>query len=189
MVPGRETKKSPFDNVKQNPFQAYSSGSFPENEYQSGYSPPPPPRFGEVPQFQERPPYAQPPFSAPPPPAYSELPYQAVQPPQQMTMSERDSEVYDQYAPMARTAEVAVPCSPLVIRPTMNQFPQTAQLKSRAHASLGIAIQSQLQLDQEIPVVGMSTEIIRCTGRDCRAYINPFVTWERNGRRWICNIC
>jgi len=29
--------------------------------------------------------------------------------------------------------------------------------------------------------------IIRC--KRCRTYINPFVAWLENGRRWRCNIC
>jgi protein transport protein SEC24 len=32
-----------------------------------------------------------------------------------------------------------------------------------------------------------STGIVRC--KRCRTYINPFVTWTDNGRRWRCNIC
>merc|ERR1719162_1833947 len=33
----------------------------------------------------------------------------------------------------------------------------------------------------------VSGAIIRC--KKCRTYINPYVTWEYNGRRWKCNIC
>jgi len=29
--------------------------------------------------------------------------------------------------------------------------------------------------------------IIRC--KACRTYMNPFVSWEANGRRWVCNSC
>ena len=32
-----------------------------------------------------------------------------------------------------------------------------------------------------------NTGIIRC--KRCRTYINPYVTWTDNGRRWKCNIC
>lgn len=27
----------------------------------------------------------------------------------------------------------------------------------------------------------------RC--KSCRTYVNPFVHWESNGRRWRCNLC
>jgi protein transport protein SEC24 len=29
--------------------------------------------------------------------------------------------------------------------------------------------------------------IVRC--KSCRTYMNPFVQWEANGRRWMCNLC
>lgn len=32
-----------------------------------------------------------------------------------------------------------------------------------------------------------ATGIVRC--KRCRTYINPFVSWMDNGRRWRCNIC
>ena len=32
-----------------------------------------------------------------------------------------------------------------------------------------------------------TTGIMRC--KRCRTYINPYVTWADNGRRWKCNIC
>jgi protein transport protein SEC24 len=42
---------------------------------------------------------------------------------------------------------------------------------------------------KDIPVVnfGASSKVIRC--KDCRAYINPFVQFIENGRRWKCNMC
>lgn len=40
----------------------------------------------------------------------------------------------------------------------------------------------------EIEVVDFgATGIVRC--KRCRTYINPYVTWADNGRRWRCNIC
>ena len=29
--------------------------------------------------------------------------------------------------------------------------------------------------------------IVRC--QDCRAYINPFVRWLENGKKWVCPFC
>jgi protein transport protein SEC24 len=41
---------------------------------------------------------------------------------------------------------------------------------------------------RRLPVVSFpGGNIIRC--RSCRTYINPFVTWGDNGRKWKCNIC
>eukprot|EP00392_Amoebophrya_sp_AT5.2_P004241 g4249.t1 len=31
------------------------------------------------------------------------------------------------------------------------------------------------------------SQIVRC--KKCRTYINPYVQWEYNGRRWKCNLC
>jgi protein transport protein SEC24 len=32
-----------------------------------------------------------------------------------------------------------------------------------------------------------ATGIVRC--KRCRTYVNPYVSWTDNGRRWRCNIC
>lgn len=41
---------------------------------------------------------------------------------------------------------------------------------------------------ETIPVVDFgSGGVVRC--KRCRTYINPFVTWVDNGRRWRCNLC
>jgi protein transport protein SEC24 len=45
-----------------------------------------------------------------------------------------------------------------------------------------------LSPDADVPLVNFGrTPIPRC--RSCRAYINPFVQWLENGRRWRCNFC
>jgi len=42
--------------------------------------------------------------------------------------------------------------------------------------------------NSELPVVNFGeTNIVRCA--KCRAYINPFVKFIENGRRWLCNFC
>jgi len=42
--------------------------------------------------------------------------------------------------------------------------------------------------EDKIEVVDFgSCGIIRC--KRCRTYINPFVLWMDNGRRWRCNMC
>ena len=46
----------------------------------------------------------------------------------------------------------------------------------------------QDDVSADVPVVNFGGEgIIRC--KKCRTYINPFVLFKDNGRRWECNIC
>ena len=42
---------------------------------------------------------------------------------------------------------------------------------------------------EQVPSVnfGAVGTIVRC--KQCRTYVNPFVQWEANGRRWNCNLC
>ena len=41
---------------------------------------------------------------------------------------------------------------------------------------------------EPVPVVNFgASSVIRC--KNCRAYINPFVQFIENGRRWKCNMC
>eukprot|EP00397_Hematodinium_sp_SG-2012_P006512 GEMP01006545.1.p1 GENE.GEMP01006545.1~~GEMP01006545.1.p1 ORF type:complete len:981 (+),score=148.58 GEMP01006545.1:401-2944(+) len=81
---------------------------------------------------------------------------------------------------------------PHFVAPTMKRPPQTASLKFKAPLPLGICIQPLASVPvgyPEVPVVnfGAVGTVIRC--KRCRTYINPFIQWEANGRRWICNLC
>ena len=77
-------------------------------------------------------------------------------------------------------------------RVTTNVWPQTAPAKGKAGVPVGLTFQA-LGLppkgQEPVPEVnfGASGTVVRC--RSCRTYINPFVRWEGNGRRWICNMC
>jgi len=64
--------------------------------------------------------------------------------------------------------------------------------KQKANVPLGFLIQPLAPIPpkgEDVQSVNFSTvgTIIRC--KACRTYMNPFVHWEANGRRWVCNSC
>ncbi|CAD7935197.1 unnamed protein product [Amoebophrya sp. A120] len=111
----------------------------------------------------------------------------------------------DMYADMLRQAE-ELNCGQHFIRPTMNRVPQSLGAKQKVGVPLGCVIQPLAPPPpgcEEIKVVqttgtpqpapgqpaaaSPTSQIVRC--KKCRTYINPFVQWEYNGRRWKCNLC
>lgn len=78
-------------------------------------------------------------------------------------------------------------CPPSFLRMSYNCFPNSRDLQTTASVPFG-AVFHPLSPDQDVPLVNFGRMAIpRC--RACRAYINPFVTWIENGRRWRCNFC
>jgi len=72
------------------------------------------------------------------------------------------------------------------------KIPQTAALASSAKLPLGGVLRPLAPCanseDEDVPIVQPgSAGIIRC--KRCRTYINAFVHWMEQGRRWRCNIC
>ncbi|KJE94626.1 protein transporter SEC24 [Capsaspora owczarzaki ATCC 30864] len=97
--------------------------------------------------------------------------------------------------PMVPQDRVGMNCSPDVMRLTMNAIPRTANLLTKSRLPLGLHIHpfadprstsDGIAGVPSIPVV-TSTLIIRC--RTCRAYINPFVQFIDQGRKFKCNVC
>ena len=78
-------------------------------------------------------------------------------------------------------------CPPKYTRLTCSKFPTSSQVANQTPLPIGGVIQPLKQDDEPIPVVNFGATVVRC--KRCRAYINPFVTWLENGRRWRCNIC
>jgi len=78
---------------------------------------------------------------------------------------------------------------------TVKKFPQSAGLAMACKVPTGGVIRPLAPLAEDskeegdgVDVVGPSPAgIVRC--KSCRTYINPFVQWIENGRRWKCNIC
>lgn len=81
---------------------------------------------------------------------------------------------------------------PHFVRSTVGRLPNSASSKQKANVPLGIIIQPLAPLSpgmEDVPNVNFASvgTIIRC--RACRTYMNPYVQWEANGRRWTCNSC
>ncbi|XP_053528741.1 protein transport protein Sec24A isoform X3 [Artibeus jamaicensis] len=75
-------------------------------------------------------------------------------------------------------------CNPESFRCTLTNIPQTQALLSKAKLPLGLLLHPFK--DSVQPPVVTSSTIVRC--RQCRTYINPFVSFL-DQRRWKCNIC
>ncbi|KAE9611541.1 putative von Willebrand factor, type A, Zinc finger, Sec23/Sec24-type, sec23/Sec24, trunk [Lupinus albus] len=82
-------------------------------------------------------------------------------------------------------------CSPRYMRCTINQIPFTADLLSTSGMQLAMLVQPlALPHPSEDPIhvvdFGESGPV-RCSR--CKAYINPFMKFVDQGRRFICNLC
>ncbi|KAH6796852.1 Sec23/Sec24 protein transport family protein [Perilla frutescens var. hirtella] len=81
-------------------------------------------------------------------------------------------------------------CSSKFLRLTTSGIPNSQSLASRWHLSLGAVVcpLAEAPAGEEVPVVNFATTgIIRC--KRCRTYVNPYVTFTDNGRKWRCNMC
>ncbi|EPS71441.1 hypothetical protein M569_03318, partial [Genlisea aurea] len=81
-------------------------------------------------------------------------------------------------------------CSSRFMQLTTGGIPNSQSLASRWHLPLGVVVcpLAEAPAEDEVPVVNFATTgIVRC--RRCRTYINPYVLFTDNGRKWRCNIC
>ncbi|KAK3260073.1 hypothetical protein CYMTET_30955 [Cymbomonas tetramitiformis] len=82
-------------------------------------------------------------------------------------------------------------CSPRFIRPTLNQIPATSELLQSSGMPLALMVQPMALLEpgeEPLQVVDFGEAgPVRC-GR-CKAYINPYMKFMENGRRFQCNLC
>lgn len=94
--------------------------------------------------------------------------------------------------PLLDEMDLSIQCNPAFMRATIGTMVASQQRAMTSRIPLGIVVKPMAGDkgvgNDEIQVVDFgSTGIIRC--KRCRTYINPFVTWADNGRRWRCNIC
>jgi len=78
-----------------------------------------------------------------------------------------------------------------LMRTTVGKIPTTASMATSAKVAMGAVIRPMgppAADEDDVDVVQPGAAgIVRC--KRCRTYINAFVTWLENGRRWRCNIC
>lgn len=93
--------------------------------------------------------------------------------------------VASQVVPALETANA----SPDYFRSTLNVVPTNNSLLKKSKLPLALVVRPYAALhdSQENAPVTKDTIISRC--RRCRGYINPYISWTENGRRWKCNFC
>lgn len=94
--------------------------------------------------------------------------------------------------PTLAELDLSIQCDPSFLRSTINKLHVSQTSIQATRIPLGIICKPMAGdigiVNDRIDVVDFgSTGIIRC--KRCRTYINPFVSWIDNGRRWRCNIC
>lgn len=73
------------------------------------------------------------------------------------------------------------------VRASASRLPNSVSAKHKATVPLGMVLQPLAPVGKGVVPEPNAGNIIRC--RECRTYMNPFVNFEANGRRWTCNLC
>lgn len=97
-----------------------------------------------------------------------------------------------QILPGIEEMDLSIQCDPSFLRASVGKIVNSQALASQSRVPLGIVCHPMAgDVGTENDLVEVvdfgSTGIVRC--KRCRTYINPFVSWVDNGRRWRCNIC
>ncbi len=76
-----------------------------------------------------------------------------------------------------------------MFRMSASKIPATASMATQTKVPTGGILRPFTQpADGDVDVIRPGAGgIIRC--HRCRTYINPFVAWTENGRKWRCNVC
>ena len=97
-----------------------------------------------------------------------------------------------QQLPRLEDMDLSIQCDQRFLRCSVGKVVQSQGISQQCRFPLGIVCHPMSGEDDtennDVEVVDFgSTGIVRC--KRCRTYINPFVSWVDNGRRWRCNIC
>jgi len=92
---------------------------------------------------------------------------------------------------MAEKVDFSIQIPKRLCQFTCGAIPGTQNLMTSSKVPIGGVIRPlapAVSEEEEVDTVQPGNAgIIRC--KRCRTYINAFVTWVENGRRWRCNIC
>lgn len=84
--------------------------------------------------------------------------------------------------------DLSANCDAKFLSCTINKIPSSNIVLEQSTLPLAAVIHPLAQGKEDIPVVNFgNVGVQRC--QKCRAYINPFVVWLDNGRKWQCNFC
>mmetsp|Transcript_15575 Transcript_15575/g.31443 ORF Transcript_15575/g.31443 Transcript_15575/m.31443 type:complete len:1061 (-) Transcript_15575:340-3522(-) len=94
--------------------------------------------------------------------------------------------------PLIDEMDLSIQCNPMFLRSTVSKIVNNQSAATNTRLPIGLVCKPMAgdvgTENDEIEVVDFgATGIVRC--KRCRTYINPYVTWADNGRRWRCNIC
>ncbi len=78
---------------------------------------------------------------------------------------------------------------PDFIRSTLNAIPTTHSLLKKSKLPLAVVLRPYISLQDETNPVKLVSDTVIARCRRCRTYINPFVTFTEQNRRWRCNLC
>jgi protein transport protein SEC24 len=89
--------------------------------------------------------------------------------------------------PTLDEVDLSIVCNPNFLRASIGKIVATQNAANASRLPLGIVCKplagDKGTNNDEVEVVDFgATGIIRC--KRCRTYINPYVTWADNGRRW-----
>ncbi|ODV96981.1 hypothetical protein PACTADRAFT_48764 [Pachysolen tannophilus NRRL Y-2460] len=75
------------------------------------------------------------------------------------------------------------------LRSTLNVIPNNGSLLKKSKLPFALVLRPYNALRDEDEKVAVSDDCIISRCRRCRAYINKFIQFTENGRRWRCNFC